>query len=350
VKNKERKIYLDIIRILAIFLVLFTHTGTNGVKMYTISKGILQYVYAMFDCFRTINNPLLFMISGALLLGRNEELKVILKKRVVRFVIALLIFSYAQAIWNFVHAPAESIFNIWEIFKGILSSPIRSQYWYLYSYISFLLMLPFLRSMAQRLDDKQFRYLFALSIIVLDIFRLLTLMLGIEKINFSIFLSSFTTLYPLLGYYIDKHSDKYMKRWMYPVMSAFALVCIILAAKMTLWDCGGTGKWSEKYITLFYTFTAVAVFTLIKKAVSVLDEKELLKPVIIRFIQFASSTTFGIYLLENILETFTRPVFIVLDRYIPRILACVIWLVATMLFGNIVVGIMKKVPGLRKIL
>lgn len=42
--NHYRKIYLDILRVLAIFLVLFTHTGLNGNKLYII-----------LDCFRTIN-------------------------------------------------------------------------------------------------------------------------------------------------------------------------------------------------------------------------------------------------------------------------------------------------------
>ena len=70
----SRKFYLDILKVMAIFLVLFTHTGLNGNKLYTVTtKGMLQTVYTMLDCFRTINNPLLFMISGALLLRITER-------------------------------------------------------------------------------------------------------------------------------------------------------------------------------------------------------------------------------------------------------------------------------------
>lgn len=38
-QSNNRKIYLDGLRILAIFLVLFTHTGTNGNKLYMVVSG-----------------------------------------------------------------------------------------------------------------------------------------------------------------------------------------------------------------------------------------------------------------------------------------------------------------------
>ncbi len=167
IKSKH-KVYLDLLRILAIYLVLFSHTGLIGNKLYTTaSNKALQILYAMFDCFRTINNPLLFMISGALLLGKNENLDVIWRKRVLRFMVCLLLFSYVQAIWNYYCSPNVDEFNPWNIFKKLLSGPIRSQYWYLYSYISFLVMLPFLRNIAQQMNDVQFKYLLALTLIVM---------------------------------------------------------------------------------------------------------------------------------------------------------------------------------------
>lgn len=345
----NRKVYLDVLRILAIFLVLFTHTGLDGNKLYTVAtKTTLQTVYAMLDCFRTINNPLLFMISGALLLGKNEDIATIYRKRVLRFLVCLLLFSYIQAIWNYCHSSKTDIFNIWETFKSLLSGPVRLQYWYLYSYISFLVMLPFLRSIAQRMDNVQFKYLFFLSIVIMDLFPLISLKLGIAKINFTIFLNSFTTLYPLLGYYLDNYGESIMKTWMYPVIGILMLVGVFLAARMTIWNYAKSGNWEERYITLFYTFTAVTVFLLVKECVCLFGKNNLLKPIGIRFIQYISGTMFGIYLLENILESFTKPMFNALIKYMPRIFACGIWLVITMMFGNIIVALMKKVPGLKK--
>lgn len=59
---------------------------------------------------------------------------------------------------------------------------------------------------------------------------------------------------------------------------------------------------------------------------------------------------FGIYLFENILEALTNPLFNLLDRFIPRIFTCNIWIIVTMLMGSIIVGLLKKIPGLKKLL
>lgn len=204
--NFNRKIYLDILRIMAIFLVLFTHTGIRGSKLYTITNNnFLRYIYVIFDCFRTINNPILFMISGTLLLGKEETIKEIWMKRVVRFLVVLVIFTYIQAIYNCIINETFDEFNIKNIFINMLNGPIRTPYWYLYSYISFLVMLPFLRKIAANINEKEFIYLFFITIITMDLFPLICIAFNIEKINFSVFLNSFTTVFPLFGFYIDKN-------------------------------------------------------------------------------------------------------------------------------------------------
>jgi len=185
--NFNRKIYLDILRIMAIFLVLFTHTGVRGAKLYTTTdNNFLRYIYVMFDCFRTINNPLLFMISGALLLGKEETIKEICRKRVLRFLVVLTAFTYMQVIYNCIINGTFDGFNIKHIFLNMLSEPVRTSYWYLYSYISFLVMLPFLRKIAVNINKKEFIYLFLLTIIIMDLFPLICIAFNIEKIKIYI--------------------------------------------------------------------------------------------------------------------------------------------------------------------
>lgn len=353
-QNQGRKIYLDILRIIAIFLVLFTHSGEDGNKLYRIvSERRLQIAYIMLDCFRTINNLILFMISGALLLGKNEGIVTIWRKRILRFLICLLFFSYVQVIWEYYSSSDIIGINIWETFKALINKPVWFSYWYLYRYICFLVMLPFLRNIAQKMNDSQFWYLLAVSIITLDLFPLMALSLGISKINFNIFgtfLDPLIVLYPLLGYYLEHYSEKLIKKWMYPVMGILSIGGVCIAVYMTIWNYEKNGKWEENYISLFNTITAVAVFFSVKKIVVWLEGRNLMKLKIVEIIQFASSTMFGIFLLENILKTFTKPVFNILSQYIPRIFACGIWLIVTMLFGNIIVGLLKRIPGVKRIL
>lgn len=125
---------------------------------------------------------------------------------------------------------------------------------------------------------------------------------------------------------------------------------LAIAAQMTIWNHSITGKWEENYITLFYTFTAVAIFIFVKKGISLLETRNKIRSKVTYFVQFVSSTIFGIYLFENILEKFTEPVFDMFNTFIPTIIACGMWLIVTMLFGSIVIGLLKKIPGIKNIL
>lgn len=80
------------------------------------------------------------------------------------------------------------------------------------------------------------------------------------------------------------------------------------------------------------------------------EKNKILPEKVTKIIQYASTTMFGIYLFENILEALTNPLFNLLDRFIPRIFTCNIWIIVTMLMGSIIVGLLKKIPGLKKLL
>lgn len=68
--NVPRAVHLDILRLIAIFLVLFNHTWTRGFSLWTIShnSGVLYWLYMFLSITDKIGVPLFLMISGALLL------------------------------------------------------------------------------------------------------------------------------------------------------------------------------------------------------------------------------------------------------------------------------------------
>lgn len=69
--EKSRKIYIDIIKIVAILLVIFNHTGESGFLAYQKQGNIyIQIIEMCITSFCKIAVPLYFMCSGALLLGK----------------------------------------------------------------------------------------------------------------------------------------------------------------------------------------------------------------------------------------------------------------------------------------
>ena len=90
-KPAVRKVYLDVLRILAILGVLFNHR----VAYYTIDTlqpvTVNYIVKILLSVFAKCGPPLFFMISGYLLLGKNEPLKKIFTHRILRIVIVMVI-------------------------------------------------------------------------------------------------------------------------------------------------------------------------------------------------------------------------------------------------------------------
>ena len=75
--QNHKKIYFELMRILACGLVIFNHL--KGYSLYSMSNGIKQFIYMCLTMITRVNVPLFFMISGALLLKKDENIILILK-------------------------------------------------------------------------------------------------------------------------------------------------------------------------------------------------------------------------------------------------------------------------------
>ena len=58
----RKKVYIELIRVLAFVLVMYNHLP--GYTMYMYTKGVKQFVYMYISMITRINVPLFFMISG----------------------------------------------------------------------------------------------------------------------------------------------------------------------------------------------------------------------------------------------------------------------------------------------
>lgn len=132
----ERNITYDILRIIAIICVLYNHTDCYSIANRTVANLGLFLFYQSLALICRCGPPIFFMISGALLLGKNESFKNILVHRISRIICVMLLCTVLKASTNF------TIIHFIETF-------CRDLNWYLYAYLGYLLMLPYLRMIAQ---------------------------------------------------------------------------------------------------------------------------------------------------------------------------------------------------------
>ena len=97
--NKEKNIYLEAMRVIAIFFVIFNHTGSNGYTLFSqepIGSGKF-WIYLFISVFCKFSVPLFFAISGALMLEKQYDHKKLFE-RIMRIFIVLFVFSFAYYI------------------------------------------------------------------------------------------------------------------------------------------------------------------------------------------------------------------------------------------------------------
>ena len=243
------------------------------------------------------------MISGALLLGRDESVGQVWKKRILRFVIVLFVFSYIHLIDTAVNSGTMASFDFPASFKSIIEGPVRSSYWFLYSYISFLIMLPLLRLLAKHMALKDGLYLFVTGALVMDGFRLFRLCTGVSGIDLNIYFCEMIMFYPLVGFIMEKYWDEIISkidRKKMVVVVIFGIAGLMISVGLTYREYLLSGNWTETWITFSDPLLAVLVFTGVKKICANLSQEE--HPLFVRAVTVAGGSMFGIYLLENILR------------------------------------------------
>ena len=99
-KKSKRIIYFDVIRIMSIIGILFCHASA----LYIVSDiGTPNfYITAFYDCFRDFSVPLFVMLSGALLIGKNDSLIAFFKRRLSRIFIPFLFWALMTIINSFI--------------------------------------------------------------------------------------------------------------------------------------------------------------------------------------------------------------------------------------------------------
>ena len=145
---KEKNYNLEIIRMVSFILVIVIHVTNYFCRAYgQITEG--EYLFSLvLDAAARISVPCFFMISGALLLGREEPLEKHWK-RLLRFVIALVVWSAVYYFWNTYYMKSE--YDL----RQILYVPAEAHLWYLYAMIPIYLVMPFFQVMCRHMNLKQ---------------------------------------------------------------------------------------------------------------------------------------------------------------------------------------------------
>lgn len=338
-QSKGRIVYFEICRIIAIFSVMYQHAGARGADawMYTDSRWV--YMTSLIGYIISGNGAYMFLvISGALLLSKEESWRNVYGKRVPRTAGALVIFSIIRYFYLCVIENQNG--SAADFFHRFYTQEIFIPYWFLYEYLGILLILPFLKKMIQNLTEQEKSVLFVLILgwnILNDISKIYMGSSFMINLHFPYPISYFILGYLMENCQILKKSNR-----------RGLLLCIGQAAFVT----GGIYIWIrsqhdiESLMSLLIPFT-ISVYYIIRY----ISEKSIWNSAVLhRFILWCGSNAFGIYLIEDYLRNGTAVIWEKLSPYISAVPACCIWLLVVFLIGNILITGARRLPLLGKIL
>lgn len=281
--NKFSRIYsFDFLRAISTIAIITIHVS-DGVFWGTSDFSFQWWYGIIIQGIVRIALPIFFMLSGALILnGKDEDILSFYKKKVIRVVVPLFVYSY---IYIIIYNYKGSIFHNYNIIKAffdIIKGPVFYHLWFVYSILGIYIIAPFIKVMIKNLSDKLLTFLILILIIIriaktyLPIFNLY---LGIDNIVFDNWI-----LYFILGYLLCKKYIIEKRKYIYLLGVISYIMTIIIQrfipkANSNIYDFAPT-----------MIFMSSAIFLLFNNDINYIKEN--------KYIKVISNYSYSIYLIH----------------------------------------------------
>lgn len=294
----QKKYYLEILRVCASLFVIMNHVINPAFYFSDISFEWKISLWLFF--LSKLAVPIFLMISGSLLLNRVDDIKKYMI-RVFRYSCVILVFTIMYYIFYYRIEEWSLIHFLKNLFGGVTIA-----YWYLYLYLSILLVLPILQRIALNISKKWLEISLCIILIGFSSFLMLTTFYGIklDKVSEVIYFICYIGIF-FLGYYIEKYVTITKKITYVSGVVLFLLLLIQVQVTEQLFLIN-----NQDYLLLdnrifpTITLSAICFFVCVKYIALSLDIKNFGA----KFISYMGGLTFGIYLLGDLFIYLFSPI------------------------------------------
>ena len=348
---KRKRIYIAAVKLLAIFLVVFIHTKQKGYWLYEVSSHSPFFMlYLFLSIASRIAVPLYFMCSGAVLLGRDEPLSTLYRHRILRYVVVLVVVSFAYyllAIWGNLGR-----FRFDRFLAILYSDKLTAHLWFLYAYLACLLVLPFLRKLARSLEGREIAYMIVLQVVFTSLIPAVEYLLGRNAVVIN---KSFRpnhvvigAFYMLMGYWMEAKMDFSRIRKKHIVVGVLAAVLAVAAScALTMFKANVTGGFGGRiFHESFIAIPTLVVFGLFR----IWFERMEITESVSRALLYAGDLTFGIYLMHMATFRLTTKIDNLIRPWLTPLIATILWVLLTVIVSGAVTAALRKIPFVKKYL
>lgn len=338
----NRLFFCDALRVFAMAAIVTLHSSAP--LCYAVNKGMNWYAVITVNVLTRFAVPCFVMISGYLLLGREENAFVFYKKRLFSMVVPFLTWSLFYSLW-LVHLGG----TVWQQFVSFLNSGVMYHLWFCYMMIGLYLLAPFVRVFCASLVDSTLIWLMLMLFLMSGFAGLAQTQYGVTHSLSYLFPINIYLGYFVLGFVLSKidFHIKYLNFGLWFVVICSTLCSVIFTISSSL----ATGQLNEYWLSPLSIATmlqAVSFFLLILNSKDRIEH--FLGETAKRVVESISSSSYTIYLMHIIVLEHVTKYWIKYDYTKYNSLMITFGLASGTMFFSYVFSLgLRKIPVVRRL-
>ncbi|AIQ14592.1 hypothetical protein PDUR_23895 [Paenibacillus durus] len=356
-RPRERLVYLDLIKVVAIYLVCFYHFNDLPTDVLA-NPSFFTYLNYAVKGMASAGVPLFFMVNGALMLNRSYNLRKHIHKIIMICILTvvwgILTLAILIPINGDSYTPVQFAKALieWKMFR-------INHLWFLQTLVCLYILFPLIKEIYDK-DDKGPLYFFFGTAFLLTFGNVLLSNIAntaewVMKVNyleknynffnkFNVFngFYAFSIVYFILGGWLQaKLQDNRFRRPGSPVLTGIILTALIVLLGYGIIMSQSNGEVFDTvfdgYDTLMTLIVTAGLFILSSRY------KQGKSPRLSKGMEVIGSNTLGIYFIHVIVGWFTLPYYKLLP-FSTNLLANLIYGAAVLILSLGVVLLLKKIP------
>lgn len=333
--GSDRFEWIDNLRIVATISVILLHVAAFLVEQIQIPE-VEWHIGNVVDALMRFSVPVFVMVSGALLLAREDSIEKFLFKRITRVVYPFLFWSVFYISYRILNTP-DYTYSLLEVSKSVyMGFAFGASYhlWYVYMILGLYLFIPVIRKWV--IHSKESDYIYFLLIWIATLFMSFpyfdTLWPRIELTYFSGFLG-----YMVLGYYLSN------KDFRQPKMTLnLGYVFLLLGWGITAIGTAAIYMTQGEYRDIFYTYLTPNIF-LLSAGIFIIFKFQFRKAWTNPFLMLIKKHSYGIYLAHPLVLYFLDSLGLNAQLIHP-LLGIILCTVACLILSMGLVWLVSKLP------
>jgi len=293
--NEDKKLmWVEYIRAKAIGMIVILHAAAPIMFRYETTSLNNWWVGNIYGSMVRMGIPLLFMITGYLLLTKDDSSLEFFIKRVQKITIPLIVWSLFYIAWNVFYKKDTDLTAY--TFYSVFFSPAHYHLWFFYALVGMYLFIPILRIIVRYATVSMLYYFIALWFLSAAILPFAEKAIDVINVIDLKMVTGYVG-YLLLGYLLG---HRYLSKRL-AVASLIMLVTMIAITAYGTFHV--TTVYKGRFFGYFYDFLSPNVIILSAASFVLLKFSFehivfLQNPFFTRIITVVSSTSFGVYIIH----------------------------------------------------